>query len=114
MPLPTLSLVRDLIFSTRISTTAKAAGAEVKVIRDPATLGNQPGRLLIVDLNLEGAIEAAASWKSATNGSVVGFVSHVDAETAARARSAGIERVMARSQFVIILPTLLTQDTTTD
>ena len=98
--------MRDLIFSTRISTTARAAGIEIKLIRDPAKLAGQIGRLLLVDLNLPGAIEAAAAWRT-DDATVVGFVSHVDADTAAKARAAGIDRVMARSRFVEILPELL-------
>jgi hypothetical protein len=104
--LPILVLVSDLIFSTRISTTARAAGIDVKLIRDPAKLAGAEGRLLLVDLNLAGAIEAAAAWR-AGDAQVIGFISHVDAETAVKARAAGIDRVMARSRFVEILPELL-------
>ena len=107
MPSVVLALVRDLIFSTKITTTARAAGIEVKVIRDPEKLAGERGRLLLVDLNLPGAIDAAASWGSGGGGAVVGFVSHVDAETAALARGAGIDRVMARSRFVEALAGLL-------
>jgi len=38
---------------------------------------------------------------------VVGFVSHVQTETIAAARAAGIDEVMARSAFVARLATLL-------
>ncbi|HWE92536.1 MAG TPA: hypothetical protein VG269_01060 [Tepidisphaeraceae bacterium] len=106
--LPVLVLVRDLIFATKISSTAKAVGSSVKMVRDPAALGNEPGRLLLVDLNLPGAIEAAGLWRTGpAGGTVVGFISHVDADTAARAREAGIGQVMARSRFVEVLPELL-------
>jgi hypothetical protein len=109
-PNPVLALVRDLIFATKISTAARGVGAAMKMIRDPAALGNEPGRLLLVDLNLPGAIEAAGRWRAAgAGGPVVGFVSHVDADTAAHARAAGIDQVMARSRFVEILPQLLAQ-----
>jgi hypothetical protein len=104
---PILGLVRDLIFSTKITTTARAAGIEVKVVRDPVKLAAEAGRVLLVDLNLAGAIEAAGEWRKAAGRSVIGFVSHVDAETAAQARVAGIDRVMARSRFVELLPELL-------
>jgi hypothetical protein len=107
-PPPILVLVRDLIFATKISSTAKAVGSTVKMVRDPAALGNEAGRLLLVDLNLAGAIEAAGIWRTGpAGGEVVGFVSHVDADTAARARAAGIGQVMARSRFVEVLPELL-------
>ena len=106
-PVPVLVLVRDLIFSSRITATARAAGTPVKLARSPAGLTAAEGRLLIVDLNEPGAIEAAAGWKRQWSGEVVGFVSHVDVETIARARAAGIDRVMARSQFVNVLAELL-------
>lgn len=106
-PRPILALVRDLIFSTKITTTARAGGIQVKIVRDPAGLAAEVGTLVLVDLNLPGAIEAAAAWQAAGAGDVVGFVSHLDAETAAAARAAGIQRVMARSRFVEVLPTLL-------
>ena len=107
---PILVLVRDLMFSGRIGATARAANAPVRMLRDPAGLGRSEGRRLIVDLNQPGALEASVEWKRATAGEVVGFVSHVDAETIARARAAGIDRVMPRSQFVQVLPELLRLD----
>ena len=79
---PTLAVVHDLIFASRIRTEAAAAGVSVRMIRDPARLADESGLRLIVDLNLPDAIEAAASWRGAVAGrTVVGFVSHVDAET---------------------------------
>ena len=110
-PAPILALVRDLIFSTKIATTAKASGVTVKIIRDPEKLAGIGGRMLLVDLNLPGAIEAAAAWRKAQVAEIIGFVSHVDAATAAMARSAGIERVLARSRFVEVLHELLVHGT---
>ena len=104
---PVLVLVRDLMFSGRIGVTARAINAPVRLLRDAEALDGATGRRLIVDLNQAGALEAAVAWKGATGGEVVGFVSHVDAETIGRARSAGIDRVMPRSQFVNSLPELL-------
>jgi len=63
--------------------------------------------MLLVDLNLEGAIEAAAAWQKAGGGAVVGFVSHVDAQTISDAKAAGIGRLLPRSRFVQILPQLV-------
>ena len=106
-PRPVLVLVRDLIFSSRITATARAANAPVKLLRSPAALAGAEGRLLIVDLNEPAAVEAAAAWKQQSSGDVVGFVSHVDVDTIARARAAGLDRVMPRSQFVNALADLL-------
>ena len=107
--MPILALVRDLMFSSRISATARAIHCQVKIIRDPAQLAHETANLLIVDLNLAGAVEAAAAWKTGPGRQVAGFVSHVDAETITKARGLGIERVMARRHFVEVLPTLLAE-----
>jgi hypothetical protein len=107
VPLPVLVLVRDLIFASRIGAEAKARNVRVQMLRDPAALAGCSGDRLIVDLNQDGAIDAAANWKRRTDGEIVGFVSHVDAPTAARARAANIDHVLARSAFVQRLPELL-------
>lgn len=104
---PVLVLVRDLLFSGRIGATARAIGAPVTLLRDPAALAGKSAHRLIVDLNQPGALEAAIAWHQAGGGEVVGFVSHVDADTIARARAGGIDRVLPRSQFVNVLPGLL-------
>lgn len=97
-----------MLFASRISGEARAAGTAVALIRDPAALAGVAGSRLLVDLNLAGAIEAARLWAAAQAGrEVVGFVSHVDAQTAAAARLAGIQKVVARSQFIQALPSLL-------
>ena len=96
-----LILCRDLLLGSRITAAAHAAGVPFKVVREAAKLPGQRGVRLIVDLNQEGAVDAAAAWKAATIGAeVVGFVSHVDAGTIQRARDAGLDRVLPRSRFV--------------
>jgi hypothetical protein len=107
---PILVLVRDLMFSGRIIAEARAAGATIKPIRDPNDLSkfaDSGASLLIADLNLPGAIPAAAEWRKAPNRTVVGFVSHVDAQTINEAKAAGIDQVLARSRFVQTLPDLV-------
>jgi len=105
--LPILALVSDLMFSSRISAEARAAGSPLKIVRQPAQLGDLDGRLLIVDLNQPGAIAAAAAWAKMRGRPVVGFVSHVDAAAIAEARAAGLATIMARSKFVEVLPELV-------
>jgi hypothetical protein len=107
---PILVLVRDLMFSGRILAEARAAGVAIKTIRDPSEIANNGdtgARLMIADLNLPGAIAAAAGWRSKPNRAVIGFVSHVDGQTINEAKAAGIDQVLARSRFVQILPDLL-------
>ena len=107
MEVPVLALVRDLIFASRITATARTAGIGVRLLRDPVELVTERGRLLLVDLNQAGAIEAAAAWKQSNRGQVIGFVSHVDTATIDQARRAGLVRILARSAFVQSLPTIL-------
>jgi hypothetical protein len=109
-PPPVLALCRDLIFASKITAAARARGLESKILRDPAQLAGHSASLLLVDLNQPGVLAAAAEWGRAEGGTVVGFVSHVDAATIDEARRAGIDRIMARSGFVQALPELLGSD----
>jgi DNA-binding NarL/FixJ family response regulator len=96
------------MFASKISATAKAVGAIIEMLRDPAALADRPGGRLIIDLNQPGTIDAAIAWKTADpKREVVGFVSHTDAQTIAKAQSAGIDRILPRSQFVASLESLL-------
>jgi len=103
----TLALVTDLMFGSRISAEAKAAGAQVQILRKPEQLAAAEGDLLLADLNLNGAVEAAARWQQKEGRRVIGFVSHVDSATIAAARDAGLQEIMPRSRFIQILPELL-------
>jgi electron transfer flavoprotein alpha/beta subunit len=105
-PATTLLLCRDLMFVSKVMATARAMGLTVQVVRDPAQLPRQGARL-IVDLNQEGAIEAAAAWKDTTVGRVVGFVSHVDTDAINRAHAAGLDQVLPRSRFTATLEQIL-------
>ncbi len=96
---PVLCLVRDLLFYSKIRAAAESAGIALKSLRDPAKLAEEIGGGLIVDLNQEGALQAASEWRQRTGRPVVGFVSHVDTETIDSARQAGIDRILARSKF---------------
>jgi hypothetical protein len=102
-----LALVTDLMFASRITAEAKAAGVQVQILRKPEALEKADGNLLLADLNLPGAAAAGANWGSGEGRRVVGFVSHMDAAAIAAAREAGVQEIMARSRFVQILPDLL-------
>lgn len=108
--------VDDLMFSSRISTAAKASGVEIRFARSPQAIVDAvratSARLVILDLNSQrvSPLEAVAALKAdaALAGTpTVGFVSHVQADLIAKARQAGVDRVMARSAFVVELPELL-------
>jgi hypothetical protein len=102
-----LVLVRDLMFSSKITAAARQIGAQVKIVRDPSQLAGASGDRLIVDLNQPGALEAAVEWKRSGAGRVIGFVSHVDTATIAKAEQSGIDQVLSRGQFTQLLPNLL-------
>jgi PleD family two-component response regulator len=98
----------DLLFSVKISTTAKAVGADVYFERQPgmavARIKEKRPSLAIFDLNSArlDPLRVIAQLKSdpETRGiKTLGFVSHVHADTIAAAREAGIDEVLARSAF---------------
>jgi len=105
--LPIVAFVRDLMFTSRISATARAKNAPVAIVKDPARLPATAGRLLLVDLGERGAIDSAVAWKHAHGGRVIAFASHVDTATIAAARQAGLDQVLARGAFVGQLESIL-------
>lgn len=115
-----LAAVDDLMFSSRISTTAKAVGTPVQFARSmdavlAAARGTPAPALIVIDLNsarlgpldIVSALKADAALAAIP---IVGFVSHVDTATIEAARAAGIDRVMARSAFVQQLAEMIGQD----
>jgi PleD family two-component response regulator len=108
--------VDDLMFASRIASTAKALGVEIAFARSPEAIveavRTRAPRLVIFDLNsvkvrpLEAvaALQADAALAAVPT---VGFASHVQAELIAAAREAGVGQVLARSAFVTQLPQLL-------
>jgi hypothetical protein len=103
---PILLLCRDLMFVSKVTAAARAHGLPLKVVRDSSKLPHE-GVKLLVDLNLEGAIEAASSWKAATSGRAIGFVSHVDTGAIENARAAGLDEVLPRGRFSATLDQIL-------
>lgn len=106
-----LCVVRDLLLSSKITSAIKAANLPYKLLREASLLESESeAELLIVDLNLEGAIAAAAKWLGAHPVRAVGFVSHTDSVTIAAARAAGIPQILPRSRFFESLPEILVQE----
>ncbi len=99
-------LCDDLLFGSRITATARAANLDLRTVRTPAALldagkGQLPACALL-DLHLAGAELPALvqALKATSSCTVVGFGSHVAADLLRRAREAGCDVVMPRSQFV--------------
>jgi CheY-like chemotaxis protein len=117
-----LCLVDDLIFSIKISTAAKALQAPVFFERSsdnalPRIREKQPS-LVIFDLNSAKLrpLEIIAQMKADPALKTIrtlGYVSHVQADVIAAARSAGIDEVLARSAFSERLGQILSAPSTT-
>ena len=108
----------DLLFSVKISTTAKALGVEVLFERTPgnvlARVKEKRPSLVVFDLNsakMEPLASVAVLKADPDTRSIpiLGFVSHVHTEIIAAARSAGIDEVLARSAFAERLASVLQQ-----
>lgn len=111
-----IALVSDLMFASRIREAAAPLGIAVRSARSPEALleacRTEAPALILADLDdtRVGALAAVRALREdPTLGSltVIGFVSHVDAERAQAATVAGCSRVLARSAFVRELPGLL-------
>ncbi len=92
------SLVDDLMLASRVSEPLRAAGHEVLGGPDPDPTAD----LIVADLD---AVDAAAV--AAAGPPTLGFYSHVDTETRARALAAGFDLVVPRSRMARELPDLV-------
>ena len=113
-----LAAVDDLLFRSKIRTTAKQAGVDLMFARTPAEILEQSRAqkpaLVIFDLNSAKAapIETIAAMKGdpeLASVRTLGFVSHVHTGLIEAARAAGIDDVIARSAFAGNLVQILTQ-----
>jgi DNA-binding NarL/FixJ family response regulator len=107
-----VALMDDLFFQMKLAETAKQLGVEVKVATNGEALmglmASAP-RLVIVDLNARSQPIAAIEQLRQTQRDVrvVGFLSHVQTELAARAQAAGCDEVLPRSSFTQNLAAIL-------
>jgi PleD family two-component response regulator len=112
-----VAAVDDLMFSSRILAAAKQMGIELAFARSPEEVlsqarAKQPG-MIIFDLNATrldpiGTIKALKADDAFRDITTLGFVSHVDSDVIAAARTAGIDEVLARSAFTARLAEILT------
>ncbi len=108
-------LSRDLIFTSKITGTARALGARVLVAGDPALAREMIARwrpaVILADLaagDLVAPPVLMALRQEAEEGTAfVAFGSHVDTQALAAARAAGCDEVMPRSRFSAELPALI-------
>ena len=102
----------DLIFATKIRSTAEAVGAPTRPAREAEKLGTlleeEDVALVLVDLELDEAESLIRQAKDhASQPRVIAFGAHVARERLQAAEAAGADRVMPRSTFTQELPELL-------
>jgi CheY-like chemotaxis protein len=103
-----LMLCDDLIFFSRVSGAARAAGLGVRMVRTAADLvaaaRTAPPRGVILDVHNPGLdlesllIQLKGACPAMPR--VIAYGSHVEAAVLKAAREAGCDRVLPRSQFV--------------
>lgn len=111
-----LVVADDLLFRSKISTAAKAAGVTVRAATTPdaAIERAREDRPTLVLLDLDGGrpapfevLQRFAADPELSRLTTLGFVSHVHADLVQRARTLGIGQVMARGAFAAALPEIL-------
>lgn len=108
-----LMLCDDLLFTSKVTGTARAVGVIVTAIRSVERLvalaETEPPSCVILDLHNTTldlpTLMSSLREKCPTMPRVIAFGSHVDVDLLAAARQAGCDRVMPRSQFVKQLET---------
>ncbi len=113
-----LAVLDDLMFTSKIKTTANQLGVTVAFARSAAgalaEMKKATPSLVILDLNNPridplGIIAAMKQDPALASIRTVGYASHVQVDVINAARAAGVHDVMARSAFTQNLPAILTQ-----
>lgn len=117
-PLSVCAVVSDLFLRAKVQEVLRSAGCEHLCVSSIDALAAQLALtpapdLVLVDLGLREAdlFEKLATLVGPGRPRIVGFVSHMDEATAAKARTAGLDAVMPRSAFFRDLPEMAAQAT---
>jgi hypothetical protein len=97
-----VSIAIDLMLASRVDAGLTAAGHHVVLAGSVAGAPLDEAELIVADLEVADPDELAA-----TGVPVLGYYSHVDAETKARAEAAGLAKVVPRSRMSRELPDLV-------
>jgi CheY-like chemotaxis protein len=112
------TVVDDMFFAAKIRAAAENAGRTIKALKSreqlEACLREATPALVIVDLNSSrlDPLEAIRLVKSAPQTSsipIVAFGSHVEVELMREAQQAGCDRVLPRSSFSQLLPSIVAE-----
>ena len=113
-----LAVLDDLMFTSKIKTTAGQLGVAVTFARSReaalAEMRKSAPSLVILDLDSTrtdplGTMAAMANDATLASIPTVGFVSHVQVDVINAARQAGVGEVLARSAFTQQLAAILTR-----
>jgi len=96
-----VSVADDLMLASRVDAALTGAGHNVILARSLREATLDGAELIVADLDVEGP-EALVG----TGVPVLGYYSHVDAETRAAAEAAGVDLVVPRSRMARELPAL--------
>jgi PleD family two-component response regulator len=110
-----VAVLNDLMFTVKIQDAARRAGLDpvfVKTEQDALRLGRERPALIILDLNSNAfeplrLIEQLKSDAASRDVTLLGFVSHVQADLKRSAQERGCDLVVARSAFSQNLPDIL-------
>jgi len=97
-----VSIATDLMLSSRVEEGLRAAGHEVVTVGAVAGAPLEGAEAIVADLDA-----ADAEALAATGLPVLGYYSHVDVDTKARAEAAGLAQVVPRSRMSRELPDLV-------
>jgi DNA-binding NarL/FixJ family response regulator len=96
-----LAVIPDLLFGSKVQAALGAAGHEVVLVADPAAaraqLRERAAQVVVVDLASDP--QATLELGGLDGARTLGFYSHVDTETRARAEAAGFDLVVPRSRM---------------
>ncbi len=113
---PILALTADLLFASRVKSTAAAVGTALQLARTAEEVLRlaaqiQP-RLIVIDLDTRSLdpvdlIRRLKATESGSSAPVLAYVSHVREDLIGAARAAGADQVMARGAFTRNLAAIL-------
>lgn len=99
--------MNDLFFSVKLTEAAKRAGMALEFVKEQQEViekAKTKPQLIVFDLNFESVdpLKLIGSLKGSTETkgiSLIGYLSHIQAELKQQAQEAGCDMVMARSAF---------------
>lgn len=110
-----LLLTRDLMFTSKITSTAAALGFQVEVVATAEQLRLRslqiPPQAVFLDLNCPDVdpLQIISFFSLVERPRIIAFGAHVDEDRLRTARQAGCDEVLPRSKFSASLPAVLQQ-----